>query len=58
MNDPTNERDYEFSFKITCKGSLQDNKIFSYVLEEMKNDFKEVVQRELVDFGSIGIVEV
>jgi hypothetical protein len=58
MNDPQDEKKYEFSFKITCKGSLPNGKDFGKMIENMKIDFKEILELNIEDFGSIEIEEL
>lgn len=61
MNDPQNEKKYEFAYKITCKGSLPNTKWFSKELRHLEEQFREYLddlEKELCDFGSIEIEEV
>lgn len=58
MNAPYDEKKYEFSFKVTCKGSLPNTKWFRKDLKDLEEQFIEILEKELSDFGSIEIEKV
>jgi hypothetical protein len=58
MNDPQDEKKYEFTFKVHVKGSIENDRFFAENLDTIKIECKETIEKELSDFGSINIEEL
>lgn len=58
MNDPQNERKYEFSFKVKCKGTIDNNKYFYTERDEIKEELKKSLEELDGYYGDLEIEEL
>lgn len=55
---PFNEKSYEFSYVVTCKGTFHNDKYFNSELRFLKETIKDIMKDSLEDLSSIEIKEL
>lgn len=55
---PFNEKSYDFSYVVTCKGTFYNDKYFNSELRFLKETIKDIIKDSLEDLSSIEIKEL